>query len=107
MKLAFQRREYVNKKSIQNKISRYCRKTIAIDRANAIGITYANSNVLLGKYTSKEKALKVLDLIGQADNNFEMGFRCDVFQMPKDEEVNELYNKEYIEALKKLEVKDE
>lgn len=82
-------------------------KTIAIDRANAIGITYANSNVLLGKYTSKEKALKVLDLIGQAYNNFEMGFRCDVFQMPKDEEVNEVYNKEYIEDLKKLEVKDE
>lgn len=25
-------------------------KTIAIDRANSIGITYANSNVLLGKY---------------------------------------------------------
>ena len=82
-------------------------KTIAIDRANAIVITYANSNVLLGKYTSKEKDLKVLDLIGQAYNNFEMGFRGDVFQMPKDEEVNEVYNKEYIEYLKKLEVKDE
>lgn len=38
-------------------------KTIAIDRANAIGITYANSNVLLGKYTSKEKVIKVLDMI--------------------------------------------
>lgn len=74
-------------------------KTIAIDRANAIGITYANSNVLLGKYTSKEKALKVLDLIGQGYNNFETGFRCDVFQMPKDEEANEVYNKEYLEDI--------
>lgn len=71
-------------------------KTISIDRANAIGITYANSNVLLGKYTSKENALKVLDLIGQAYNNFETGFICQVFQMPKDEEVNELYDKEYL-----------
>lgn len=71
-------------------------KTISIDRANAIGITYANSNVLLGKYTSKENALKVLDLIGQAYNNFETGFSCKVFQMPKDEEVNKVYNKEYL-----------
>lgn len=71
-------------------------KTIIIDRANVIGITYANSNVLLGKYTSKEKALKVLDLMGQAYNNFEAGFRCNVFQMPKDEKVNEVYNKEYL-----------
>ena len=71
-------------------------KTIIIDRANAIGITYANSNVLLGKYTSKEKALKVLDLMGQAYNNFEADFRYNVFQMPKDEEVNEVYNKEYL-----------
>ena len=74
-------------------------KTIAIDRANAIVIMYANSNVLLGKYTSKENALKVLDLIGQAYNNFETGFSCDVFQMPKDEEVNEVYNKEYLDDI--------
>lgn len=76
-------------------------KTIAIDRA------YANSNVLLGKYMSKEKALKVLDLIGQAYNNFETGFRCDVFQMPKDEEINEVYNKEYLEDIneKKREIR--
>lgn len=74
-------------------------KTIAIDRANTIGITYANSNVLLGKYTSKEKALKVLDLIGQAYNNFETGFICIVFQMPEDEEVDEVYNKEYLEDI--------
>lgn len=74
-------------------------KTIAIDRANSIWITYANSNVLLGKYISKENAIKVLDLIGQAYNNFETGFRCDVFQMPKDEEINEVYNKEYFEDI--------
>lgn len=76
-------------------------KTIAIDRANAIVIMYANSNVLLGKYTSKENALKVLDLIGQAYNNFETGFRCDVFQMPKDEEVDNKY-KEYEKYLEDI-----
>ena len=74
-------------------------KTISIDRANTIGIMCANSNVLLGKYTSKEKAIIVLDLIGRAYNNFETGFRCDVFQMPKDEEINEVYNKEYLEDI--------
>lgn len=76
-------------------------KTISIDRANAIGITYANSNVLLGKYTSKEKALKVLDLIGQAYNNFETGFQCDVFQIPKDEEIDNKY-KEYEKYLEDI-----
>ena len=76
-------------------------KTIAIDRANAIGITYANSNVLLGKYTSKEKALKVLDLIGHAYNNFEIGFDCSVFQMPEDEEVDNKY-KEYEKYLEDI-----
>lgn len=76
-------------------------KTLAISEATThdIRIMYANSNVLLGKYTSKEKALKVLDLIGQAYNNFETGFICIVFQMPKDEEVNEVYNKEYLEDI--------
>ena len=36
-------------------------KTLAISEATThdIRIMYANSNVLLGKYTSKEKALKV------------------------------------------------
>lgn len=74
-------------------------KTISIKRINShinnIEITYANSSVVLGAY-NEENALKVLDLIGQAYNNFETGFSCQMFQMPKDENVNKLYNKEYL-----------
>ena len=69
-------------------------KTIAIDRANAIGIMYANSNVLLGKYTSKEKAIKVLDMIQETykQQKTEMIYREGIydiitFQMPEDNEV--------------------
>lgn len=69
-------------------------KTIAIDRANAIGITYANSNVLLGKYTSKEKAIKVLDMIQETykQQKTEIIYRQGIydigtFQMPEDNEV--------------------
>ncbi len=69
-------------------------KTIAIDRANAIGITYANSNVLLGKYTSKEKAIKVLDMIQETykQQKTEIIYREGIydigtFQMPEDNEV--------------------
>ena len=69
-------------------------KTIAIDRANAIGIMYANSNVLLGKYTSKEKAIKVLDMIQETykQQKTEMIYRewiydIRTFQMPEDSEV--------------------
>ena len=57
-------------------------KTISIDRANAIGITYANSNVLLGKYTSKEKAMKVLDMVQESYINGHIDY-----QMPVDNEV--------------------
>lgn len=57
-------------------------KTISIDRANAIGITYANSNVLLGKYTSKENAMKVLDMVQESYINGHIDY-----QMPKDSEV--------------------
>ena len=74
-------------------------KTISIKRINShtsnIEIVYANSSVILGSY-NEENALKVLDLIGQAYNNFETGFSCQMFQMPKDENVNKLYNKEYL-----------
>ena len=74
-------------------------KTISIKRINShmnsVEILYANSSVALGSYF-EENALKVLDLIGQAYNNFEIGFSCEVFQMPKDEDVNKLYNKEYL-----------
>lgn len=74
-------------------------KTIAIKRINSyinnIEIVYANSSVVLGSY-NEDNALKVLDLIGQAYNNFETGFSCQMFQMPKDENVNKLYNKEYL-----------
>ena len=69
-------------------------KTIAIDRANAIGITYANSNVLLGKYTSKEKVIKVLDMIQETykQQKTEIIYREGIydigtFQMPEDNEV--------------------
>lgn len=69
-------------------------KTIAIDCANAIGITYANSNVLLGKYTSKEKAIKVLDIIQETykQQKTEIIYREGIydigtFQMPEDNEV--------------------
>ena len=69
-------------------------KTIAIDRANAIGITYANSNVLLGKYTSKEKAIKVLDMIQETYKQqkteiiYKEGiYDIGTFQMPEDNEV--------------------
>ena len=48
-------------------------KTIAIKRINShinnIEIVYANSSVVLGSY-NEDNALKVLDLIGQAYNNF-------------------------------------
>ena len=57
-------------------------KTISIDRANAIGIMYANSNVLLGKYTSKEKAMKVLDMVQESYINGHIDY-----QMPEDNEV--------------------
>lgn len=57
-------------------------KTISIDRTNAIGITYANSNVLLGKYTSKEKAMKVLDMVQESYINGHINY-----QMPEDSEV--------------------
>lgn len=64
-------------------------KTISIDRANAIGITYANSNVLLGKYTSKEKAMKVLDIIQETykQEKTEGIYDIGTFQMPEDSEV--------------------
>ena len=69
-------------------------KTISIDHANAIGITYANSNVLLGKYTSKEKAMKVLDMIQETyqQEKTEIIYREGIynigtFQMPEDSEV--------------------
>ena len=69
-------------------------KTISIDHANAIGITYANSNVLLGKYTSKEKAMKVLDMIQETyqQEKTEIIYRDGIynigtFQMPEDSEV--------------------
>lgn len=69
-------------------------KTIAIDRANVIGITYANSNVLLGKYTSKEKVIKVLDMIQETykQQKTEIIYREGIydigtFQMPEDNEV--------------------
>lgn len=72
-------------------------KTISIRRINShmnsVEILYANSSVTLGSYF-EERAIKVLDLIGQAYNNFETGFSCDVFQMPQDEEVDNKY-KEY------------
>ena len=68
-------------------------KTISIDRANAIGITYANSNVLLGKYTSKEKAMKVLDMVQESYINGHIDY-----QMPEDSEVIENWcESEYIE----------
>lgn len=74
-------------------------KTIVIKRINShinnIEIVYANSSVVLGSY-NEDNALKVLDLIDQAYNNFETGFSCQMFQMPKDENVNKLYNKEYL-----------
>lgn len=60
---------------------------------NAIGITYANSNVLLGKYTSKEKAIKVLDMIQTyKQQKTEIIYREGIydigtFQMPEDNEV--------------------
>ncbi len=69
-------------------------KTIAIDRANAIGVTYANSVVLLGKYTSKEKAMKVLDMIQKyyKQEKTEIIYREGIynigtFQMPEESEV--------------------
>ena len=69
-------------------------KTIAIDRANAIVIMYSNSNFLLGKYTSKEKAIKVLDMIQETykQQKTEMIYREGIydirtFQMPEDNEV--------------------
>lgn len=79
-------------------------KTISIKRINShmnsIEILYANSSVALGSYF-EERASKVLDLIGQAYNNFETGFRCDVFQMPQDEEVDNKY-KEYEKYLEDI-----
>lgn len=72
-------------------------KTIFISEENKIKTIHENNFIILGDYKDKENAMKVLDLIGQSYNNFEMGFRCGVFQMPKDEEVNELYDKEYLE----------
>ena len=69
-------------------------KTISVDRANAIGVTYANSNVLLGKYASKEKAMKVLDIIQETykQEKTEIIYREGIydigtFQMPEDNEV--------------------
>ena len=69
-------------------------KTISIDRANAIGIMYANSSVLLGKYTSKENAMKVLDMIQETykQEKTEIIYREGIydigtFQMPEDSEV--------------------
>ena len=45
-------------------------------------ISYANSSVRLGHYTSKEKAIKVLDMIQESCID------CHIdFQMPQDEEV--------------------
>ena len=78
-------------------------KTLAISEAGThdIRIMYANSYVRLGQYETKEKSIKVLDLIGYAYNNFEIGFDCNVFQMPKDEEVDSKYEeyKEYLESI--------
>lgn len=69
-------------------------KTISIDRENTIGITYANSNVLLGKYTSKEKVMKILDIIQKIYKQeiTEIIYREGIydtgtFPMPKDSEV--------------------
>ena len=76
-------------------------KTIAIRKVNdarrcIIEIVYANSSVVLGSYKNKEDTFKVLDLVGHAYNNFETGFCCDIFQMPR----NEVVEKEY-EAYKR------
>lgn len=57
-------------------------KTIIVSGINDIEISYANSSVRLGHYTSKEKAIKVLDMIQESCIN------CHIdFQMPQDEEV--------------------
>lgn len=57
-------------------------KTIVVSGVNDIKISYANSSVRLGHYTSKEKAIKVLDMIQESCIN------CHIdFQMPQDEEV--------------------
>lgn len=41
----------------------------------------------LGKYTSRNKAFKVMNMIDEAYNQFESGFNIEVFQMPKDKDV--------------------
>lgn len=41
----------------------------------------------LGKYTSRDKAFKVINMIDEAYNQFESGYNIDVFQMPKDKDV--------------------
>lgn len=57
-------------------------KTIVVSGVNDIKILYANSSVRLGYYTSKEKAIKVLDMIQESCID------CHIdFQMPQDEEV--------------------
>ena len=57
-------------------------KTIVVSGVNDIKISYANSSVRLGHYTSKEKAIKVLDMIQESC------IKCHIdFQMQQDEEV--------------------
>lgn len=56
-------------------------KTIVVSGVNDIKISYASS-MRLGRYTNKEKAIKVLDMIQESCIN------CHIdFQMPQDEEV--------------------
>ena len=56
-------------------------KTIVVSGVNDIKISYASS-LRLGRYTNKEIAIKVLDMIQESCIN------CHIdFQMPQDEEV--------------------
>jgi hypothetical protein len=48
-----------------------------------ISLEYANTSFKLGEYSSKEKALKVLDAI---EESLEYPYN-EVFEMPQDEEV--------------------
>ena len=63
-------------------------KTISVGKDNSIRCATDNSSLdilLLGEYSSKEKAMKVLDMIQKFLDN---EFLARVFQMPQDEEVN-------------------
>lgn len=52
---------------------------------------WANNNCILGTYSTKEKALKVLDMIETHLEHleYEVSGREIIFQMPADEEVKE------------------